>query len=165
MLSKVKLSYFLTLATLSSLVIANPSNAEVEVVESETEVEVVNELNTEELVNEIYWRAAGEFYTDTRPRGQLNTIFGWRSFPLGSFPENEIARDGLLIHTVVTDYYRQQKYREPQIRTRDLANPFNTSLRDGNLDVVEEPAPVIRQYQYQTTEPVVPYREPVRGLW
>lgn len=62
--------------------------------------------------------------------GQLNTIFGWRKFPQGSYPENNITEDGLLLYAILSDYFRQLQEREPIIRTRDLANPFDTSLRE-----------------------------------
>ena len=164
-----KLSRFFSIATLSTLtcvVVSHPSTAQdtpTEDVNTDVEVEIQTDLPMDELTNQIYWGADGDFFEDSRPGGQLNTIFGWRRFPVGSYPENEITRDGLFIHTVVSDYFEQQNQGDPTIRTRDLANPFNTSLRSDDLTSVPEERPII--IQYQRNEPAMPQDEPVRGLW
>ncbi len=60
-------------------------------------------------------------------RRQLNLLFGWYNFE-GSYPENEIFRDAELVNIVHYDLRRQQGQSDPPIRTRDLANPFATSI-------------------------------------
>ncbi|MGK7914439.1 MAG: hypothetical protein AB4038_02680 [Prochloraceae cyanobacterium] len=60
--------------------------------------------------------------------GQLNFIFGWQNFE-GSFPENQIYRDAELVNIVHRDAMRQQNQSDPTIRTRDLNNPFDTSVQ------------------------------------
>jgi hypothetical protein len=160
-----KLSRFLTIATLTTLtcVITHPANAKpADMDVNAAEMESVSSLNLDELINEAYWQNTGDFWEDTNPGGQLNTIFGWGSFPLGSFPENEISRDGLLIYTIVADYFKQLQEREPTIRTRDLANPFDASIRDGIID--PEPEPTLVPTPYQMNEPI-PESQPVRGLY
>ena len=155
-----KLSRFLTIATLTTLtcVITHPVNAQ------STEMEVVETYNNiPELFNESFWDYSGDFWESSRPAGQLNTIFGWNSGPLGAFPENDLARDGLLIYAIVADYWKQLQENDPILRTRDLDNPFDTSLRDVMSDSTMSPEPVFEP-QYPMTEPI-PESEPVRGLW
>ena len=164
-----KLSRFLTIATLTTLtcVITHPVNAEtaeMEVITPTTEMETSPRFNFEELINEAFWQNDGDFFQESRPGGQLDTIFGWGSFPQGSFPENQITRDGLLIYTLVTDYYKQLQEREPTLRTRDLDNPFDSSLRDGFISSTPVTEIRIIERRYPTPEPV-PQSEPVRGLW
>lgn len=85
-------------------------------------------------IQEAFYRgfnnASGDFFGRTGLGGQLNGIFGWRSFPQGSFPENDIARDGETVSTILKDVLQQQADSFPIVRTRDLENPFNTSLQD-----------------------------------
>ncbi len=75
------------------------------------------------------------FTVNLEPRGFLNTMFGWKSFPQGSYPENQITEDSLMMYTILTDYYKQLSETNPTIRTRDLANPFDTSVNQ-NSDYV-----------------------------
>ena len=154
-----KLSRFLTIATLTTLtcVITHPANAQ------STEMEAVETYNNiPELFNESFWDYSGDYWESSRPAGQLNTIFGWNSGPLGAFPENDLARDGLLIYAIVADYWKQLQENDPILRTRDLDNPFDTSLRDDPIAPV--PSPPVVERLYPMTEPI-PESEPVRGLW
>ncbi|MBL1210873.1 hypothetical protein [Geminocystis sp. GBBB08] len=133
MLSKI--SRFFVIASLTTLtsVIANPSEAKpVNTTESQ-EVEIPESnspLNMNELINRAFSENSGTFYEASGIAGQLNTILGWRNFPQGSFPENNITQDGLLLHTIMSDYFKQLQQREPIIRTRDFPNPFDSSLND-----------------------------------
>lgn len=89
------------------------------------------ELPGDTLEN-VFTRASyndtGRFYEITNISGQANQIFGWRTFP-GSFYDNQITNDGLTVETVYQDALRQQMG-GPRIVTRDLFNPFDTSLRE-----------------------------------
>ncbi len=58
---------------------------------------------------------------------QVDLLFGLGSFST-SFRENEINQDAILVHEVYRDVLNQQVNSGPVIRTRDLANPFNSSL-------------------------------------
>jgi hypothetical protein len=70
------------------------------------------------------------FYESTDPIDQLNTQLGIIPFKLpAAFPENEIARDAKLVNILYTDAMKQQSSLPP-VRTRDLPNPFDTSLRE-----------------------------------
>jgi hypothetical protein len=75
-----------------------------------------------------FYNDTGRFYEITNISGQLNQIFGWRSFP-GSFFDNQIASDALTVETIYYDGIGQQNVGQ-LIRTRDIANPFDTSLSE-----------------------------------
>jgi len=87
-------------------------------------------LNLSELMNQAYWQNSGTFFEQSTSLGHLEFIFGWAGFPEGSYSENSIARDSLLMNIIVRDYFKQLQQREPNIRTRDLPNPFNTSVKE-----------------------------------
>ncbi len=128
-----RLSHFLTIATLTTLtcIIAHPSSAQMNNSDVSKDVEEVNlPLSVDRLVNEAFWENSGDFFRQASMEGQMNVIFGWERFPQGSYPENNITEDGLLLYAIMDDYFRQLREKEPTIRTRDLANPFDTSLRE-----------------------------------
>ncbi len=94
----------------------------------ETSQTPANEMPLAEAFNRAFFNSTGRFFESTGISGQLNTIFGWRTFP-GSFPENQITSDGLVIQTIYSDALQQQAG-DSKIFTRDLPNPFNTSLQE-----------------------------------
>ena len=57
--------------------------------------------------------------------GVLNTIIGFKGFP-----ENQISNDGKLIDMVYEDAIKQQSQAVSPIYTRDLTNPYSTSLQE-----------------------------------
>ncbi|NJR64333.1 MAG: hypothetical protein HC772_01775 [Leptolyngbyaceae cyanobacterium CRU_2_3] len=73
------------------------------------------------------------------------TFYQNRRFPrnglwlFGSFPENEIAGDGRVIHKLYTEALRQQTTSDPTLRTADLPTPFSSSLQ---TDAIYTPEPV-----------------------
>ncbi|MGK7873553.1 MAG: hypothetical protein AB4426_09655 [Xenococcaceae cyanobacterium] len=77
---------------------------------------------------------------------QLNLIFGWMTFPEGSYPENQITRDAGRFHTIYRDAMIQQGTSDPMIRTRDLRNPFDTSLRQNPSYISPLPSGVQRDF-------------------
>ena len=87
-------------------------------------------------VENVFERASyhntGKFYQITGVSGQANNIFGWRFLPgqalyKGSYIDNLVTMDAKLIEAIYWDYLRQQTD-APLVRTRDLPNPFNSSL-------------------------------------
>jgi hypothetical protein len=98
----------------------------------ETETTTVNA--TQEPLAEEFERAffhnMDSFYENTDPFSQLNTQFGIYPFTIpAAFPENQIARDAELLNGMYKDALQQQSSL-PNVRTRDLPNPFNTSLQE-----------------------------------
>ncbi|WP_017293712.1 hypothetical protein [Geminocystis herdmanii] len=132
MLSKI--SRFVAIATLTTLtcVITNPTSAKPVDSSKSPEVETVEyrPMNMSRLVNEAFSTHSGNFFEGASLAGQIDTILGMRSFPQGSFPENNITNDALLLNVIMYDYFRQLKEGDPTIRTEDLPNPFDTSLRE-----------------------------------
>jgi len=83
-------------------------------------------------IEDVFFTFDQTFYLNRRfPRNGL-----WF---LGSFPENEIAGDGRVIHKLYNELIRQQNTRDPIIRTADLPNPFTSSLQS---DAIFTPEPV-----------------------
>ncbi|MDV3001558.1 MAG: hypothetical protein N5P05_003164 [Chroococcopsis gigantea SAG 12.99] len=88
-----------------------------------------NVSNIPELFNRAFNNNTGRFYELGSLSGQANNIFGWRTFPMGSFFDNMVSRDSQLVNTVYRDVMQQQTS-GPLIRTRDLENPFSSSLSE-----------------------------------
>jgi hypothetical protein len=129
-----KFSRFLTIATLTTLtcIITHPSEAK-PVQDNSSKVDIVevsSPLSVNELVNQAFSENSGTFYEQATIDGALNTILGWRTFPEGSYPENNVARDGLLLSTIMSDYFKQLQKEDPIFRTKDLNNPFDSSLNE-----------------------------------
>lgn len=97
-----------------------------------TETSVATEQSQDSLAdvfNRAFYNKTGQFFDQVGLSGQLNVIFGLRSFP-GSYPDNLIADDGETLSVLMKDVLEQQANSTPPIRTRDLANPFDTSLQE-----------------------------------
>lgn len=123
----------MAIATLTTLtcIITNPTEAQTINSDKSATIEVVEDttlLNMNELVNQAFSQNSGDFFQQADLSGQLNTIFGWSNFPQGSFPENNITRDGLLLNAILADYFKQLQQGEPTMRTRDIPNPFDSSV-------------------------------------
>ncbi len=82
---------------------------------------------SEAFVEAFFENSRDPAYNTTIGR-QFNTIFGVTSFPQGSYPDNEIVRDAQKIHELHEEIMHQQVSSDPIIRTRDLPNPYNSSL-------------------------------------
>jgi len=93
--------------------------------------------NSSDSLNDVFSRAfnnsTGRYFDSTNICGQLNAIFGWRDFP-GSFFENQITSDAALVNAIYTDAMQQQSAGK-LVRSRDLTNPFDTSIQQ-NPDFV-----------------------------
>jgi hypothetical protein len=139
-----KFSRYLTIAALATLtcVITNQVQAQENnpnlLAPTSLSVDVIrpgSTLNLSGLMNQAFWQNSGDFFDQASIVGQLNFLFGWGNFPEGSFAENSVARDSLLMYVIVSDYFKQLQQREPTIRTRDINNPFETSVQE-NPDYV-----------------------------
>jgi hypothetical protein len=80
-----------------------------------------NSHNTSTVFEKILTDEAGDFYLDSSGEGWLNNNFA-------SFPENEISEAGQKINQAYHQLMKQQVGTDPVMRTRDLENPFNTSV-------------------------------------
>ncbi|HEY9598931.1 MAG TPA: hypothetical protein V6D33_14800 [Cyanophyceae cyanobacterium] len=82
-----------------------------------------------ELFNRAFFNESGDFYETRRIPSQIKMIIGPGLFEGARFPDLEIERDARLINVLYQDVLDQQVSSDPVIRTPDLANPFDTSLR------------------------------------
>lgn len=72
---------------------------------------------------DAYFAKSGDAFASDNWGTQLNTILGFKRFP-----ELQISVEGELVNTIYHDGLAQQTASGSLIRTRDLNNPFNTSL-------------------------------------
>jgi hypothetical protein len=70
-----------------------------------------------------YFNNDPNFYQNRSFKQQLNWMFG-----INGFSDNEINRDAAQIHELWQTSLKQQTASDPVIRTRDLPNPYNTSI-------------------------------------
>jgi hypothetical protein len=81
-------------------------------------------LTVEEYFERTFFQNDREYFNNRSIGRQLDYIFGFRN----SFPENEINRDTKAIHELYVELLEQQNQSDPILRTRDLPNPYCTSL-------------------------------------
>jgi hypothetical protein len=74
-------------------------------------------------------RSSGNVYTNVTFRRQLELILGFGTSSLNSFADNEALRDARRVEILYKEVLEQQSASDPVLRTPDLANPFNTTLR------------------------------------
>ena len=92
--------------------------------------------NLSDVFNRAFFKNSGDFYDaitigsqlNSTIGSQLNSLLGFKSFPEGSYPENEIADDAQLLNYLLQDALAHQVRSAPPLRTPDLENPFGTSL-------------------------------------
>ncbi|WP_392534566.1 hypothetical protein [Nostoc sp. C117] len=87
-----------------------------------------NNETTSDVFEKAFFSHDRNFYENGSLKRQLDSLLGSGPGFGGSFPENEIARDGELVNTLYHDVLTQQAGNDPYIRTPDLPNPYDTSL-------------------------------------
>ena len=75
------------------------------------------------IFNRAFYEDSGNFFHNNSSFGQIETFLGW------GFPENEISHDAEIVHSIYQSVLKQQTQNDPIIRTLDLQNPYNSSLR------------------------------------
>jgi hypothetical protein len=113
--------------------------------------------------NDAFFGNSRNFYGSQALGGQLKFLFG-------PFVENSIARDGRAINKVYQEVLYKQINAGPIIRTVDLPNPFQYSVRDLPPSVVilpndTAPPPVVLFPQAPPPEVKPIPQSPVPGLW
>ena len=78
-----------------------------------------------ETFKEAYFENTGDAFENGSILGQLEFILG-----TGGFADAKIAKDGKLIDILYQDVMKQQAESAPNMVTRDLKNPFNTSVAE-----------------------------------
>lgn len=79
--------------------------------------------------NRAFFNDSGDIFRNNTVQRQFEYIFGPGSFRHSAFPDNEFVQDAQVIYTLYRDALEQQVSSDPIIRTPDLPNPFDTSLR------------------------------------
>jgi len=93
----------------------------------ETGTQTYNYQTPNEVFKRAFFKNDPNFYDNNTLKRDLDFILGVGLLK-NSFPENEIARDGELVNIVYRDMLQQQVGNDPYIRTRDLPNPYGSSL-------------------------------------
>jgi hypothetical protein len=81
-----------------------------------------------EILREAFFSRDGDIWKMHGLQNQAENILGFMNFP-GSFPDKSVSREGRLVNAIWTEMMERQVSSDPVIRTPDLVNPFNTSLR------------------------------------
>jgi len=105
-----KLSKILVIATIASLF----------AIEAKAEMKPLDEQ-----FKSAYFTRGKNAFQQSNIFGQINTIFGFTGFP-----EQHISADGKAVDKVYTQGLEQQASSGEALVTRDLENPYNTSLRE-----------------------------------
>ena len=105
-----KLSKVLVVATFASL-FSLPAQAEM--------------MPLHEAFKEAYFTKGKNAFKQSSIFGQFNTIFGFTGYP-----EQHISADGKAVDQVYQEGMTQQAATGMRIVTRDLQNPYDTSLRE-----------------------------------
>ena len=114
MLTKfAKLSSILLITTICSL----------SVKEAKAEKPVFEAVSLEQAFEDAYFEHTGNNYQNSSFVGQLNTIFGFKGFP-----DKQISADGKSVDTLFQNAIRQQSQAGFPLKTRDLNNPYSSSL-------------------------------------
>lgn len=73
--------------------------------------------------NRTYFKNEPNFFQNRSFKEQLNWMFG-----INGFSDSDINRDAAQIHELWQTSLTQQTASDPVLRTRDLPNPYNTSI-------------------------------------
>ena len=104
-----KLSKILAIATIASLFA----------------IEAKAEQSLNEAFEEAYFTRGKNAFQQSSIFGQINTIMGFTGFP-----EQHISSDGKAVDRVYNEGLNQQSSSGEALVTRDLENPYSTSLRE-----------------------------------
>jgi hypothetical protein len=76
-----------------------------------------------------FYQDSGDIFRNSSIQSQINHIIGAGLPGRVNFPELQIERDSKRLNILYRDALEQQVSSDPILRTPDLANPFNTTLR------------------------------------
>ena len=84
-----------------------------------------SQITLKQAFSDAFFRHSGTAFRNDGYIDQLNHIFGFNGFP-----EMQISRDGELVDFIYEDGLKQQGQTGGPMKTRDLTNPFTTSLQE-----------------------------------
>lgn len=87
--------------------------------------------HTNDVFSRAFYGELGDTVSSQHIFRPLNEYFGFSPLSLteSGYPEQQAKRDSEKINILYRDIMLQQVANDPVIRTPDLANPFNSSLR------------------------------------
>lgn len=118
------------LITILTLSICSSLFAPIVVAETEAEYSPSAVESIPDLFDRAFFTNTGNGFENSSLASQFNFLFGWDTSPRGSFIENSIERDAANVHAIYKDLLQQQAQQGEPVKTRDLANPFDTSLSE-----------------------------------
>jgi hypothetical protein len=86
-----------------------------------------NDPTLADRMEQAFFTSDPDFYENRTVRRQLDWMFG-----TNGFPENEIQRDAQRTSDLYRSALELQGSSDPVIRTRDLPNPYKTSILESN---------------------------------
>ena len=107
-------------------------------------------------------------FFDNRSEGrQFNFLFGVGNIIRSGFTENEISRDGRAVDNLYRQTLTRQLSSSPMIRTLDLPNPFNTSVRLSPRSAEASRQLPLQPSVFETAPSSLPpgSQSPVPALW
>ena len=83
------------------------------------------------VFKDAYFSKGKNAFVQSNFLSQVNTIFGFTGFP-----EQHISSDGKAVDNIYQAGMKQQSAIGMKMITRDLENPYNTSLRDSGCTAI-----------------------------
>lgn len=121
----------LVLSSLGSPSVANPNSSSNQANDQINASTPVTYSNVQALFPKVLNYESGDFFENRSIESQLEWLFGVTpsgdEYRFPDFPESELTRDAHRLSILYQDYLQYQTGTEP-IRTRDLENPYSTSL-------------------------------------
>lgn len=119
--TKLSAIFFLTtIASLYPLKLWAQTETEEAVIE-----DAVTQVTLKQTFHDAFFSYSGNAFRNDGFVDQLNHILGFNLFP-----ELQISQDGELIDSLFQDALKQQSENGTPMKTRDLENPFTTSLKE-----------------------------------
>ena len=82
-------------------------------------------VSVQQVFDDAFFNRSGTAFRNDDILSKLNTIFGFNLFP-----EKQISKDGELVNILYQDNLKLQAGQGEPVKTRDLTNPFSTSLQE-----------------------------------
>ncbi|MGC1394513.1 MAG: hypothetical protein WA828_09570 [Coleofasciculaceae cyanobacterium] len=82
-----------------------------------------------EAINRSFYQESGDIYRNSSIQRQIGWLIGPGLPGRAGFPDLQIERDARRVNILYRDALEQQVSSGPIIRTPDLPNPFNSTLR------------------------------------
>ena len=111
--------------TSASTILAWPAMAQ----SDSTSFEPIRLETIPEAFNRAFFRESNDYYYSRTIPSQIQSMFGPGIPGRATFPDLLIERDAERVNRLYHDVLEQQVSSDPVLRTPDLPNPFDTSIR------------------------------------